>query len=156
MSGGAPTGRAGGRIALAIRCVVGAVALGLIGFGVRGLVGDPHVDTVWPILWWLVGTLVLHDAVLAPLLILGGLALSRALPARVREVVRGGLLIALVVSLVATPLMLRQGASENPTVLPLDYTRNWLLVLGAIAVVTTVLALATAWRRRDRGRTDVS
>lgn len=138
----------GDRAAFGLRCVLGAAGLGAIAFGAWELLGDPHVDTAWPILWWLVGVLVLHDAVLAPLLILGGLVLSRVLPSRVREIVRGGLVVALVVSLVALPLLLRQGMSSNPTVLPLDYTRNWLLVLGVIAVTTTVLALANAWRRR--------
>jgi len=40
-----------------------------------------------------------------------------------------------ITSLIALPLLLRQGTGANPTVLPRDYLRDWLLLEATIVAV---------------------
>lgn len=54
-------------------------------------------------------------------------------------------------TLVALPPLLRPGPRANPSVLPLDYPRNWLITLAAVAAVTVVYAAARAVLRARRG-----
>jgi hypothetical protein len=51
----------------------------------------------------------------------------------VRGALRGGLLVAGCATLIALPPLLRPGTPRNETVLPLDYERNLLIVLLAVA-----------------------
>ncbi|MET8752486.1 hypothetical protein ABZW32_20665 [Streptomyces sp. NPDC004667] len=132
----------------AFRCVLGALGLLLIAVGGR-LVAD--LPDPMDVLVWLGGSLVLHDGVIAPLVLAAGLLLAAA-PAR--GPVRGGLITGSVLVLVTLPALLRPGVPANPTALPLPYGRNLLIVLGAVAAVTVVAAVVTAPRRRARGRPD--
>ncbi|MFF9912463.1 hypothetical protein [Streptomyces sp. NPDC013457] len=70
-----------------------------------------------------------------------------------RGAVRGGLIVAGSLTLIALPLMVRPGAPPNPTALPLDYVRNWLVLMGVVAIGTGVVLGARrlpAQRRRRR------
>ncbi|MFI5797744.1 hypothetical protein [Streptomyces sp. NPDC051677] len=129
--------------AKALRVLIGAGGLALMGVGVSLLLG---VRDLTDVLIWLGGAVVLHDALIAPLVLLVGLAVVRG---GVRGPVRGGLLVAGALTAVALPVLLRPGPRANPSVLPLDYSRNWLLLLAAVATVT---ALALAVRAYGRGR----
>jgi hypothetical protein len=126
-----------------LRVAVGAAGVALMGVGASLLV---HVRDVPGVLVWLGGAVVLHDAVIAPVVLLSGLLLVRG---GVRGPARGGLLVAGALTAVALPVLLRPGRTANPSVLPLDYPRNWLI---ALAVVATVTALWAAGRRLGRGR----
>ncbi|MBT2441992.1 hypothetical protein J7E93_18150 [Streptomyces sp. ISL-36] len=94
---------------------------------------------------WLVGALVLHDGVLAPLVLAVGFLVAAG-PAR--GVMRGALVVAGSLVLVTLPLLLRPGPPPNPSALPLPYGRNLLLVLGVVALVAASVVLV---RRRRRG-----
>ncbi|MFD9302770.1 hypothetical protein ACFWCB_08785 [Streptomyces sp. NPDC060048] len=124
-----------------LRWLLGGCGLLLIAIGGRllSVLPDP-LD----VMVWLGGALVLHDAVVAPLVLACGLAVA-AVPAR--GVVRGALLTASALVLVTLPLLLRPGPPPNPSALPLPYGRNLALVLVAVAVAAGVVALAGRWRR---------
>ncbi|MYS44181.1 hypothetical protein GTY23_23710, partial [Streptomyces sp. SID5998] len=62
--------------------------------------------------------------------------------------VRGALLVAGALTAVALPPLLRPGVPANSSVLPLDYLRNWLLALAAVAAVTTALIAVRHFVRR--------
>ncbi|MFF1558503.1 hypothetical protein [Streptomyces sp. NPDC058279] len=130
------------------RYTLGALGLLLIAVGARlvAVLPDP-LD----VLVWLGGALVLHDAVIAPL-VLGVGMLVAALPAR--GLTRGALLTGGAVLLVTLPLLLRPGAAPNASALPLPYGRNLLLVLGAVAVAAALLAAVSAVRSHGRRRRD--
>ncbi|HET6352958.1 hypothetical protein OG905_07070 [Streptomyces sp. NBC_00322] len=124
-----------------MRIVTGALGLALMTVGaVLLLTGGQLKDVAL----WLAGAIVLHDGIVAPLVLGVGLLLA-AVPAR--GTVRGALIVAGCLTVVALPVLLRPGTPKNPTVLPLDYVRNWLLALAAVAVLTGVL-LAARWIRR--------
>ncbi|MEU6097279.1 hypothetical protein [Streptomyces sp. NPDC047079] len=128
----------------AMRLLAGAAGLALMGVGGSLLLGVAHLTGV---LLWLSAALVLHDALIAPLVLLVGLVLVRG---GVRGPVRGALLVAGALTAVALPVLLRPGRPANSSVLPLDYPRNWLLALVAVATATALLGTARGLRRGRR------
>ncbi|MER5759374.1 hypothetical protein [Streptomyces sp. NPDC002082] len=132
-----------------MRLLLGGAGLLLIAIGGRLLADLPDPLDV---LVWMGGALVLHDGIIAPLVLVAGLAVA-AVPAR--GLVRGALLTAGVLVLVTLPLLLRPGTPPNPSALPLPYGRNLLLVLAAVAVAAGVMAVAGRWRR-SRSRTSAA
>ncbi|MFF4394506.1 hypothetical protein [Streptomyces sp. NPDC001480] len=127
-----------------LRVMVGAAGLALLGVGVSLLL---DVRDLTDVLVWLGGAVVLHDVLIAPLVLLVGLGLVRG---DVRGPVRGALLVAGALTAVALPPLLRPGPRGNSSVLPLDYPRNWLLALVAVATVTAVLVTVQGVRRSRR------
>ncbi len=98
---------------------------------------------------WLAGALVLHDGLVAPLVLGTGLLLGGL---RARGAVRGALIVAGSLTAVALPVLLRPGAPANSSVLPLDYLRNWAGVMAAIGVfVVGAAVLGRVRGRRRRG-----
>ncbi|MFI6377096.1 hypothetical protein [Streptomyces sp. NPDC050546] len=99
------------------------------------------------VLVWLGGAVVLHDVVIAPIVLLAGLLLVRD---GVRGPVRGALLVGGALTVVALPVLLRPGRTANSSVLPLDYPRNWLIALMVVATVTALVLAVRAFGRRRR------
>ncbi|MEV6408957.1 hypothetical protein AB0M58_39510 [Streptomyces bobili] len=127
-----------------VRVLTGAAGLALMGVGASLLL---DVRDLTGVLLWLGGAVVLHDAVIAPVVLLVGLVLVRG---GARGPVRGALLVAGALTAVALPVLLRPGKPANSSVLPLDYPRNWLLALVAVATVTALLPAVRAARRFRR------
>lgn len=127
-----------------LRYAAGGLGVVLMAVG-TGLVLSAR--DAWGAVVWLGGALVLHDAVLAPL-VLGVGMLVAALPAR--GVVRGALVVGGSLVLITLPLLLRPGAPPNPSALPLPYGRNLVIVLGAVAGAACLVLLVRRLRRRPR------
>ncbi|MFF4158634.1 hypothetical protein [Streptomyces sp. NPDC001678] len=125
-----------------MRIAVGTVGVALMGVGVWALLYGGAPQDPWPVVKWLAGALVLHDGVVAPLTLAAGFVVSR-LPGR--RLVRGTLLVVAALTAVAYPVLFRPGRPQNPTVLPLDYPRNW-----ALAVAVTVGVTAALWAAAPR------
>ena len=120
---------------------LGVVGVLGIAFGLRGVLRG-GVATDWPVtVTWLVAGPLLHDLVVFPAVAAAGWVVARVVPATVRPVVRGGLLVAAAVTVVAIPVLTGRGDPRNPSLTPLDYPRNLALVLAAVAVVTAALAV---------------
>ena len=129
----------------AVRVVLVAAGSGTAGWGLWLL--WPHLPAA--AVWLLAGP-ILHDALVAPLIGLAGLALGRALPDRVwPSWVGAGLAVTATLLLIAVPLILRpHPAPPNPGLQDRDYATGlavWLAVLWA-----GVLAGAILTRRRRR------
>jgi hypothetical protein len=134
----------------AVRLTTGAVGLALLGWGLRLLLGLDLADLLDAGLW-LAGGVVVHDAVVAPLVVLVGLVASRALPAWGRgPVAVVGLLVG-TVTLAVVPTLARFGAKpDDPFLLNRAYGAWW-LVLTLLAVLGGAVG---AWRaRRAAART---
>ncbi len=123
------------------RLTAGGLGLLLIGVGVRLLWVDTADGTPGQVAGWLLGTLPAHDLLLAPLVLLIGFALPTA--GRWRGPLRGGLLTAGALFLVALPPLLRADSARYPTSLPLDYPRGLLISLTAVALAVVLIR----WRR---------
>ncbi|WP_343243468.1 hypothetical protein [Streptomyces sp. SID8499] len=132
-----------------VRVLAGAAGVALMGTGVSLLL---DVRDLTGVLVWLGAALAVHDVLIAPLVLLAGLALTRVgvrgARGGARGPVRGALLVAGALTAVALPPLLRPGAPANSSVLPLDYLRNWLLALAAVAAVTTALIAVRHFVRR--------
>ncbi|WP_330333672.1 hypothetical protein OHS33_30760 [Streptomyces sp. NBC_00536] len=137
------------------RYLLGGLGLLLIAVGIRQVIALPDPLDV---AIWLGGGLVLHDGIIAPLVLGVGLLLAAGAraagwSAAARGLVRGALLTGGVLVMVTLPLLLRPGAPPNPSALPLPYGRNLLLVLGAVLALTLVAGATLAAGRRARSRT---
>lgn len=126
------------------RRVLGGCGVLVAAWGGWLLVRQPEP---WRIALWLGGAVVVHDALVAPL-VLAVAALTAAMGVRLRGVPRAALVVAGSLTAIALPGLLRPGAAANPTVVPLDYLRNWLLTMAGIAVLTLAYTGARAVRRR--------
>jgi hypothetical protein len=130
------------------------IAVGVLLLGVAGgtLVAGVPVGQ-WPaILLWLAGAVVLHDAVFAPLVLVGSRLLRRA-GARVSwpqvAVVQVALVVGAALTLVAIPgIRAQQLGARNPSVLVFPYALHLALAWLAVGVVTAVVVLVIALRRR--------
>ncbi|WP_063775252.1 hypothetical protein [Streptacidiphilus anmyonensis] len=126
----------------ALRTGLALTGIGVIGYGIYGLLHDPYIRDPFDVLVWGVGGLVLHDGFWLPLVLLAGMVLSRTAATR-HPLLRGGLTVAAALTAVGLPAVLRAGVDHgNPTLLPLPYLRNWLLLLAVVAAVVAVLAAA--------------
>lgn len=95
---------------------------------------------------WLVGLDLAHDALVAPFVVLIGLAVARLVPATIRAPVQAGAIASACVLLVAAaPLARTADGTRNPTIQPLDYRTATLTVL---AVVWSACALWVLIRAR--------
>ncbi|GAA2752528.1 hypothetical protein [Amnibacterium kyonggiense] len=110
------------------------------------------------ILLWLASAVVLHDAVFAPLVLVGTRILRR-FGARTSwaglAVVQVALVVGAALTLVAFPGIRAQAlGARNPSVLVFPYALHLALLWGGIAVVTAaaVLLLGARRRRADGGR----
>ena len=116
--------------------VVGWAAMG---YGVWGFLHDHRSTVPARTVWWIVGTAVAHDAIVAPLVTLVGLGLAALLPRWARGPVATAVAASGVVVLFSYPLLRHFGRrADNPSILPLDYPRNVALVLGVIWVAAAV------------------
>ena len=88
---------------------------------------------------WLVGALLIQHGVVSPLVVAVGVALRRLVPDRGRRFLQIGLIVAATVTVVAVPLIIRQGTQPPAKALLLqNYGANLTLLLGLIAGVTLV------------------
>lgn len=95
---------------------------------------------------WLVVAVALHDLVIAPATVGAGVALTQ-LPPRVRRYVQGGIIAGALITVVALPLIARQGTEPAvKAILLRDYTANLALLLGLVIAVSAVLYLGRMLR----------
>ncbi|MFF3981589.1 hypothetical protein ACWGNF_16695 [Streptomyces sp. NPDC055808] len=123
-----------------MRTLLGAAGLALMAFGGLLLWGQ---STHWDVLIWLAGAVVLHDGVIAPLVLAAGLLLGGL---KKRGLLRGALLSMGCLTLIALPLLLRPLPTANSSVLPLNYVRGLLVSLAVVAVVAVLTGVAR-WGR---------
>lgn len=122
-----------------------------VGWGALGLLRDDRVPLpAW--LTWFVGSALVHDLVVAPLVVVIGAVLARFLPRPARPPIVVGLVVSGVLTLVAMPFILDLGTSTEPGFLPLDYGRNLLLLVAGVMTVAVVWAVVASARARRQAR----
>ncbi|ADP82158.1 hypothetical protein [Pseudofrankia inefficax] len=133
------------------------VLIGLAGlvYGVHGALGAHRLSNPSYSLKWAMVAIVLHDAVLIPALAVIGWLLARLLPAPYRAVTQAALFVSGSVALMSLPLW-RGYTSDpgNPTVDPLPYGRNLLIVLAAVWVAAAAAMVVLARRRAPESATE--
>jgi hypothetical protein len=117
-----------------IRLLLGAGGGLLALYGLSRLVTETAGGHLLVLAGWLVGALVLHDAVLSPMIIALG-ALLRRVPARARSYVQGALVAGGTVTVIAIPLILRAGRQPDvKAILDQDFPANLTVLLALIAL----------------------
>jgi hypothetical protein len=136
----------------ALRIALAAVGVLAIGYGALRMLTDSK-DTHPPeVLTWLIGSLLVHDLVIAPVVIGIGWLLARSVPARARAFVQAGLVTAGLTSAVGLLLIWRQGkySASSLALLRQDYAANLLVLLAMIALGTLACYLISVARSNRR------
>jgi hypothetical protein len=132
-----------------------AVGLAIVGFGVGGLL--THIDGPALTSWLKVfaGGLLAHDALFAPVVVLGSVLLVRVVPASVRAPIQGALIVSCALIAVAIPVAGGYGRlANNPSLLPSDaYGTRLTVVLAIVWAVAAIVAVAGLRRRKRRSAT---
>lgn len=127
-----------------------AVGGGIATFGLIGLLHNEEQTRPGNLVKYVAGSVIAHDGLLAPAVLVLGFVLSRLLPAAVRGGVQGTLAVCGIVALMSIPVLRHDGRRpDNPSLLPHDYTENLLIVLAVILVAGLTLTAVTAVRRRS-------
>lgn len=139
------------RVTRIILIVVGVLGL-LLGAAVLLLKQEPM--QIVGVGLWVIGAIVLHDAILSPIVVGASILVRRGgrrMPYGILVIVQAGALLAAILGLIVAPeIYAKTLGVANPTVLPLDYTLNLVLTWAAVAVLTAAccaLYLARARRR---------
>ena len=128
-----------------------AIGGGIVAYGTAGLLATNPFSSVIAIGTWVISADLIHDLLLAPVVVLVSLLLTRAVPLPWRAPLRSALAASAILGLVAYPALRGFGhdtAPDNPTVQPLDYTTALLTVLAVVWTLALLWTLAIALRRR--------
>lgn len=132
-----------------MKAIRGLLILTGVGFGLWGLwlMRDFQASQLLSIGKWLVGGVVLHDGILAPLTVGLGVLASRVLPGHLRAVAGVAFLIWATLTVAFFNVLSGQGGKpDNATVLHRPYVLSWLVMTGVIAGAAVIAA-----RRRQTG-----
>ncbi len=125
-----------------------AIGWAVIGWGVIGILSNSLDTRPSNLAKFVVGGALLHDLLVAPVAVLVGVLIARAVPAPARGPVQAALAVSAIVALFAYPLVRGYGlAANNPTSLPYNYGRNLVVVLGAVWAVTAAAVVMRLKRR---------
>lgn len=132
---------------------IGAAAgWAVMGYGLRGLFHHRLDTRPANLARFAVGGALLHDLVLAPVVILLGIALVRVVPASIRAVAQGALIVSGCLALFSWPLVRNYArVLHNPSSLPHNYAANLAVAIGLVWLVAAALAVrqVRALRTRD-------
>ena len=138
-----------------MRAVRALLVVAGVGFGLWGLwlMRDFTREQLTSEAFWLAGGVVLHDAVLAPVVVLVGYGAARVLPAHFRSSSATAFLVWGTLTIAFLPVLSGQGGKAgNDTILGKPYVLSWIvltLVLIAYAVGSAL------WRRRQTSSSDM-
>jgi hypothetical protein len=125
--------------------------------GLRGLLIDAALTQPADLARWFFGVAIVHDLFIAPVAYLCALLIRRVAPRAAVEPLQLGLAASALLVGFAWPLIGGYGRRpSNPTVLPLDYTRNVVVALVAIWAGATVAIVVSALRRTRSSRRETS
>jgi len=143
LSGRTDAGPPSGRL-FWLAALVGAL---LVAVGVAGLLSTQEPNRIAGWATWLAGSIIVHDALLAPAACAVGWLVARRAPTLARPVIQAALIVSATVALATAPVWLERGRAyvpDNATVLPdRSYIANLALVLG---VIWAIALLAIAWK----------
>ncbi|MCU1480836.1 MAG: hypothetical protein JWQ19_1622 [Subtercola sp.] len=132
----------------------------LIGVGAAGLALGAVVlfvlqspMAILGVVAWLLGAIILHDAVLSPI-VLGVSVLARRAGRKVSRtvllIIQGAVIVGAILTLLVVPEIYAKTLGPAPTVLPFDYVLRLALMWLALIVVTA--AVCAVYLRRARRR----
>lgn len=119
-----------------------------VGWGAVGLMQHRADVPLMPWLTWFVGGVLVHDLLVAPLVVAVGALLTRLLPTPARAPIVVGLVVSAMLAVISILFVLNPGRPQEPGFLPLDYARNLTVLVGATMLVAVVWAAVATRRSR--------
>jgi hypothetical protein len=131
-----------------IRIALGVVGVGGILYGIIRIFTDSKDTKPLALVKWLIGALLLHDVIIAPVVVGIGWLLARYVPDRARAFVQGGLITGGLISTIGLLLIWRQGKSsaKSLSLLQQNYAAHLLILLAIVALVTLACYLMSVLR----------
>lgn len=126
-----------------------AIGIAIMAFGIRGVFGQSQGTRPFDLATWVIGADLLHDLVIAPLVIIIGVVVLAVIGARWRPAIRGGLFASAIVLAVGWAPLRGYGratAPDNPTIQPLNYATAVTSVVVAIWIMVGIWCAIEAWR----------
>jgi len=121
------------------RLVLGILGLLVLLYGIVNLLIDVPIQTLGWVTVWLIAAVVIHHGLLSPVLVAVSSLLRRLLPDRGRRYLQVALVTAVPVTVIAIPMIYRQGSQPPSKALLLqNFTANLGLLLGIIAVLSLI------------------
>ncbi len=133
----------------ALLCAIGAV---FMAYGAALLLTGSALPQLGSAVTWLVGGVVVHDFLLAPVVIALAWLAGRVLPGWAQGSVAVAGIVLGSLTVLAIPVLGGWGRrSDNPTLLDRDYATGWLIVAGVIVVGAAVASVAVRSRGEHGG-----
>jgi hypothetical protein len=130
------------------RLLVGAVGAVVGLYGAWLLISRQDLEQLVNAAIWLASGVILHDFVLAPIVLVLVVVGARLLPEPVRIPAVVGFVVLGAATIAAIPALGRFGARpDNPTLLDRDYLEGW-LVLAGLTLLGILIATLVGSRRR--------
>jgi hypothetical protein len=128
--------------------LVGA-GVALAGYGLFRLAAQPGSSQPQSLIVWLIGGVVLHDGIIAPITIGTGWLLARWIRPRERRFVQFALVWSGLVAVIAIPLIALRGSQPVGKALEeQNYGAHLAVLVGGIAAVVALAYVMIAVRRR--------
>jgi hypothetical protein len=124
---------------------VPGILLGL--FGIFRLLTQIAGYDLFVLACWLVGALVIHDGILSPIVIAVGAGIARTVPPRARRFLQGGLISAVLIVVVALPMIYRAHSQPKiKAILEQNFAANLGILLLIVLVASVLLYVANVVR----------
>ena len=121
------------------RLILGLVGLLVLLYGIVNLLIHIPISTLVWVAVWLIAAVVIHHGLISPVVVSVSSVLRRLVPDRGRRYVQIALVTAVPVTVIAIPMIYRQGSQPPSKALLLqNFTANLGLLLGIIAAVSLV------------------
>lgn len=120
------------------RALLGLTGVAAIGWGFW-LVRDDGLERWRSQVVWLASGVLAHDAVIAPLVVILGVAAARLWRPRARATIAAGFVVwATVTVAVANVLLPVGGRPDNPSLMNRPYVLAWLAFTGVVIAATSI------------------
>ena len=123
------------------RIALMTVGLAVLLLAATQLVAVVPVTRYLGIAAWLIGALIIHDGILAMIVVGASIVMRRLgrIPTGVMAIVQGALVVGGITALLVVPAAIKKAiGSANPSILPLDYLGNLALFQIGLARVTAL------------------
>ncbi len=128
-----------------VRVLLGVSGVLVAAMGISKLI-DRGWDEIVDVVTWLVVGTVVHDGLLAPLIVALGILVVRVLPAWARMPVIAGFVVLGSATIMAFPVLSGNGEDATiPSLLDRNYVGGWVVVA---ALTTLGVAVGCWWQRR--------
>jgi hypothetical protein len=130
------------------RLLIGGAGVVIGLFGAYLLLSRQDHDQLFSAAIWLASGVVLHDFVLAPVVLVMVAVGGRLVPRSFRAPAIAGLVVLGTATVFAIPVLGRFGARpDNPSLLNRHYTLGWLALAGLVLLAVVIGGLAVRSRR---------